>query len=195
MGMISVVIAAANEERALARSLAALVPAAIDGLVQEVIVVDQGSTDGTRIVAEAAGCKLIEGNDSLGQSLRQAAAGAKGRWLLFLRPGTVLDPNWIRQAGDFIDEAPTTPGGEARAAFLIGRRAGRMPLLAELLTALGWLAGLLPRAGGAVLLSAAFYARIGGHGERAEDVARDLARRIGRRRLALLRPPAPGAAY
>lgn len=194
--MISVVIAASNEERALARSLAALVPAAVEGLVQEVIVVDLGSADGTATVADAAGCRLMTGDaERAGESLRRAAASAKGRWLLFLRPGTVLESAWTRQAGDFIDETAMASGAAARAAFLIGRRPGRMPLLAEAMTALGWFAGIVPRMGGAVLLSAAFYAGLGGHADDAADISRDLARRIGRRRLSLLRPAASGGAY
>ncbi len=53
--MISVVIPTLNAERKLTHTLAALVPAVVDGIVQEAVVVDGGSTDETRIIAEAAG--------------------------------------------------------------------------------------------------------------------------------------------
>lgn len=46
--MISVVIPALNAERHLPAALTALVPAAVNGIVREVIVVDGGSTDHTR---------------------------------------------------------------------------------------------------------------------------------------------------
>ncbi len=43
--MISVVIPTLNAERTLAHTLAALVPAVVDSVVQEAIIVDGGSTD------------------------------------------------------------------------------------------------------------------------------------------------------
>ena len=60
--MLSVVIPTENSEEGLARTLASLVPAAAEGIVREVVVVDAGSTDGTRVVADAAGCSLAEGS-------------------------------------------------------------------------------------------------------------------------------------
>ena len=62
--MLSVVIPTQNSEEGLARTLASLVPAAAEGVVREVVVVDAGSTDGTRVVADAAGCTLIEARGS-----------------------------------------------------------------------------------------------------------------------------------
>ena len=49
--MISVVVPTLNAEAGLAASLTSLVPAAVEGLVREVIVVDGGSTDGTAAAA------------------------------------------------------------------------------------------------------------------------------------------------
>ena len=45
--MLTVVIETLNDEEALAATLAALVPAAVEGLVCEVIVHDRGSSDAT----------------------------------------------------------------------------------------------------------------------------------------------------
>ncbi|NWG93335.1 MAG: glycosyltransferase, partial [Parvularculaceae bacterium] len=58
---ISVVIPTLNAERALSATLASLVPAAVEGLVREVIVSDGVSTDATRDIARAAGACLVEG--------------------------------------------------------------------------------------------------------------------------------------
>ena len=49
--MISVVVPTLNAESDLPRTLAALVPAAIEGIVREVIIVDGGSTDATARIA------------------------------------------------------------------------------------------------------------------------------------------------
>ncbi len=51
-GMLSVVIETLNDEEALARTLASLVPAAVDGTVREVIICDRGS-DGS----DPQGCR------------------------------------------------------------------------------------------------------------------------------------------
>ena len=56
--MISVVIPTYNAEATLGHTLTALVPAVVDGIVQEAILVDGGSTDETRAIAEAAGTHL-----------------------------------------------------------------------------------------------------------------------------------------
>ncbi len=52
---ISAVIITRNEEANMARCLAGL-----SGLVQEVVVVDSGSTDDTRRIAEALGARVVE---------------------------------------------------------------------------------------------------------------------------------------
>ncbi|HET6928016.1 MAG TPA: glycosyltransferase, partial [Hyphomicrobiaceae bacterium] len=53
--MISVIIPTLNAEATLAETLSALVPAAVAGLVREVLVVDGGSSDRTAEIVERAG--------------------------------------------------------------------------------------------------------------------------------------------
>jgi len=92
--MISVIIPTLNAESTLAHTLTALVPAVVDGIVQEAILVDGGSTDQTRSIAEAAGTHLIEARPGRGTQLDAGASHARGDWLLFLHADTVLDPGW-----------------------------------------------------------------------------------------------------
>lgn len=87
--MLSVIIETNNDEEGLARSLAPLVPAVVDGLVREVIVCDTGSTDGTLKVAEHAGCRIVSGE------VIEAIRIAKADWLLFLEPGARLTGDWL----------------------------------------------------------------------------------------------------
>ena len=56
--MISVVIPTLNAQRDLVPTLSALVPAVVDGIVQEAIISDGGSTDDTYVIADAADIKV-----------------------------------------------------------------------------------------------------------------------------------------
>ena len=53
--MLSVIIPTFNSEREMQVLLPVLVPAAVDGLVREVIAADAGSTDATGLICEDAG--------------------------------------------------------------------------------------------------------------------------------------------
>jgi glycosyltransferase involved in cell wall biosynthesis len=103
--VITVLIETLNDEVALAHTLAALVPAATEGVVREVVVIDRGSTDGTLVVADAAGCTILEARKAGGDPRRYAAERAKGDWLLFLPPSMTLAPGWQAGAMAFVDRA------------------------------------------------------------------------------------------
>jgi glycosyltransferase involved in cell wall biosynthesis len=86
--MLSVIIETRNDEDGLARSLAPLVSAVVEGLVREVIVCDHESADGTLKVAEHAGCRVVTGE------IAEAIRAAKSEWLLLLEPGARLTGDW-----------------------------------------------------------------------------------------------------
>lgn len=178
--MISVIIATLDCEFALARTLAALVPGAVDGLVGEAIVADGGSHDGTAIVADAAGCTFISVQGSLGLRLKTAAAKARAPFLLFLQPGIVLDANWIGEAKRFAERSSLD-----RAAVFQRDTAGRTTIR-EIWALLGAAVGTLPRPHQGLLISRQFYDALGGHADDAVDPERDLIRRIGRRSIVTL---------
>lgn len=186
--MISVIIPTRDDETPLAHALAALVPAAADGVVREVIVVDAGSADGTALVADAAGCRLIRGTGRLGPDLAGAAAQARSDWLLFLSPEVALEPAWQRETRDFIDRVQMA-GDPMRAAAFRHARAGFgfRARLAELLASLRARLFTAPYLDQGLLLTARLYRELGGHRELPALADVDLARRIGRRRLSFLR--------
>lgn len=88
--MLSVLIETRNDEEGLARTLASLVGAAVEGVVRDVIVCDSGSTDGTHSVADHAGCAFITSG-----GVAAAIGQAKGDWLLLIEPGARLVEGWI----------------------------------------------------------------------------------------------------
>jgi hypothetical protein len=86
--MISAVIEAREgEEEQLARTLASLIGAAVDGALREAIVVSAGPPGGIARVADHAGCGMAE-------SLAEAIRTARGDWLLLLEPGARLLGGW-----------------------------------------------------------------------------------------------------
>ncbi len=195
--MLSVIITTLDSERALLPTLAALVPGAMAGVVSEVLVADGGSQDDTVAVAEVAGCNFLVVEGALARRLNVAAATARARWLLFLRPGTVLDASWTTDARRFVEQ----PSRDGNAAVF---RRGAPPSLPSpaggggigwgLRDALSLLAAALggrPRPQQGLLISKPFHAGLGGHSETVADPETDLIRRIGRRRIVTL----PTGAY
>ena len=179
--MLSVIIPTLNSERTLLRTLVALVPGAMDGLVRDVVVADGGSRDDTAAVADVAGCNFLTIEGPVAVRLKTAAGAARGQWLLFLQPGTVLDSPWTGEARRFIEHSAKQ---DRAAAFRRG--AAGQSALRDALSLLGPALFVKPRPAQGLLISRQFYEALGGHVERAPDPERDLIRRIGRRRIATL---------
>ena len=106
--MISVVIPALNEERALPETLAQLFSQAGD---YEVIVVDGGSTDGTRGIAEGYGdVQILQAPKGRASQMNAGAARARGEWLLFLHADTLLPERGLARIAEL-------PAGVAAGGF------------------------------------------------------------------------------
>ena len=76
--MISVVIPTLNAAATLPKCFDSLMGAALHGLVREVIVVDGGSSDDTRAIADAAGARFLESERGRGQQLAAGSHAARG---------------------------------------------------------------------------------------------------------------------
>jgi len=107
---ISVVVPTLNAAEGLPMTLAALAPAALGGLVREVVISDGGSTDDVAEIADAAGARFIVGRRGRGVQLAQGAAEARGRWLLFLHADTQLEPGWENDASALIESGEDNVG-------------------------------------------------------------------------------------
>ena len=70
--MISVIIPTFNDEAHLVAVLSPLVPASMEGLIRELIIVDAGSTDATLEIADSGG------GDSGGSSCGGGSCGGGG---------------------------------------------------------------------------------------------------------------------
>ena len=101
--MISVVIATQDDGETLGQTLASLVPAAVDGLVREVILADAGSTDDTLAIAEDAGARVVQGEGAAEARLREGCKAGRAEWLLILEASTSAPHGWEAAARRHIE--------------------------------------------------------------------------------------------
>jgi rSAM/selenodomain-associated transferase 2 len=186
--MISVIIPTLNAEAGLGGALTALVPAAVDGLVREVIVVDGGSDDRTAAIVDQAGAQLITRSGGRGYQLEAGARRARFPWLLFLHADTVLESGWERDAVAFMEAVDGGKRALAAAAFRFALDdIGLRPRVLERLVAMRCALLRLPYGDQGLLIPKLLYADLGGYNPHPlmEDV--DIVRRLGRRRMVMLR--------
>jgi len=114
--MISVIVATLNSAVSLQTLLPPLVPAAVDGLVREVIAADGGSTDATLEICEDAGVKVVTGG------LLAATAAARSGRVLILPEGLAFSGDWQdRLRAHLISGGGSALVAGARASGLLAR--------------------------------------------------------------------------
>ena len=186
--MISVIIPTLNAEETLPRCLTALIPATVEGVVRQVVIADGGSTDHTLQIAEGSGADMVTSDPGRGRQILAGIAKARSPWLLILHSDTVLENGWDNEAASFIEavDLDTTPERAAAFRFSLDDR-GAMPRILESLVRLRCGLAKLPYGDQALLLPRHFHDEIGGF--RSLDIMEDIdiVRRIGRRRLRILR--------
>lgn len=177
--MLTVIIPTHESEYPLVRTLACLVPGATAGVVGEVILADAGSGDGTRAIGDVAGCHFLALPGPLGLRLTRAAETGRHDWLMFLRPGTSLDPGWIVEVEGLI-----AAGSHAAATFRPGVSVGNGSMVVDALRLLAAAVGRRrPEQG--LVIARRLYREVGGHCADAADPETELLRRLGRRLVTL----------
>jgi len=172
--VLSVVIPTLNAAAHLPATLAALGEAPA-----EVLVVDAGSTDGTRQAAAAYGARVLDAPRGRGAQLATGIAAATQPWLLLLHADTWLAPGWAAAATAHIHQHPDRAAYFRFALDTNDPRARRL----ERLVAWRCRALALPYGDQGLLLHRDLLHAVGGIHPLPlmEDV--DLARRLGRHRL------------
>jgi glycosyltransferase involved in cell wall biosynthesis len=127
--MLTVIIECHDQESELAQTLTALVAGAVEGIVSDVVVLDNGSSDGTSKLADAAGCRF-----HLNWDLRDVLAAARGDWVLLVEPGARPTQGWIDEIAEYValNNAPArfSPSRHHRRP-LFKRLVRRGPLLEQ----------------------------------------------------------------
>ncbi|MDA8243092.1 MAG: glycosyltransferase family 2 protein [Elusimicrobia bacterium] len=116
---ISAVIPAYNEAGAVAPTIVGLKDAlAVEGLKFEIIVVDDGSSDGTAQAAEAAGARVIRHpvNRGYGRSLLSGIQAASHEWILIIDADGSYPP---AEAGKLLKHIPAFD-------MVVGARQGKL---------------------------------------------------------------------
>ncbi len=153
---LSVVIPVRNEAAGLPPLLADLHAAA--ALVREVLVVDGGSRDATRVVASLAGARVLGTAAGRGRQLAAGAAAATAPWLLLLHGDVRLPPQW----SEAVSAALACGDGTAWAFPLAIEGADPGLRLVELAVALRTRWRSLPYGDQGLLLSRRLYDAAGG---------------------------------
>jgi len=178
---ISVIIPLRTFTPLLSSTLTSLVPAALEGLLTEVIIVSADDSDQIVTFADAFGARLILSRPGRGLQLRKGAASARGDWLFFLHADSQPHSSWVHEVSRLFSVADA----QQRAYYfrLHLDDEGFCPRLIEFGARLRNAALALPYGDQGLLIARALYEEVGGYPDwlLMEDVA--LVRRLGRRRL------------
>jgi len=176
---ISAVIPTLNAGETLPETLAELRNSAS---ISEVIVADGGSSDETIDCARSASARVVVAPRGRGGQLAAGAAAACGNWLLFLHADCRLEPGWEKAVEGFL----TAPEAESCAGHFDLALDDPAPAAKRLERIVAWRCRVLglPYGDQGLLIARTLYDAVGGFAPLPlmEDV--DLARRLGRHRLA-----------
>lgn len=179
--MLSIVIPSLNCRDALQRTLDDI---SLRPPEWEVVVVDGGSTDGTAVVAEVAGVRLIIGQRGRGAQMAAGGAAASKSWILFWHADTQPQPGWVPLVEAFM----RNPENSFRAAYFRLALNDPHPSARRVERLANWRAKALglPYGDQGLLISKKYYEHLGGFKNLTlmEDV--DLVNRIGTKRLTQL---------
>ncbi|HPM78233.1 MAG TPA: glycosyltransferase family 2 protein, partial [bacterium] len=117
MSELSVIIAAYQAEATLAQTLRSL-RACENGDNVEVVVVDDGSTDGTAAVAEQAGVIVLRRpHRGRAAALNAGLAAAHGKWIFFIDADCLAPVTWFRDTLSHLDDYDGLGGNLHPGAF------------------------------------------------------------------------------
>ena len=183
--MLSVIIPTEGVEQPTVATLAALVPGAAAGIIREVLLVDRADNGVIERVADVAGCRFLPFDGSRAAAMAAGAKQARSPWLMFLRPGAVLDTGWIEETTQFIQGVAASGRPRAgvfryaRSPYADTRLRDRFTLIARTI------AGPLSDQG--LLIARDHYDRLGGYAPDARRSEARLLRQLGRSSRTLLR--------
>jgi hypothetical protein len=134
--MISVILPATRDEPAALETLAALVEGVADGIVRDCVLVSARPSALYETFADAAGCRLVIGDEPRDGLVRLGAENVRSDWSLVVTPGLIPSGDWLAELVDWLASRPHEteaayfpyrPGRSVSAAALAFLQ-NRMPL-------------------------------------------------------------------
>jgi glycosyltransferase involved in cell wall biosynthesis len=184
---LSIIIATLNEARYLRAAVTEARLRARPGSLHEIIVADCGSQDGTALLAQELGTRLIRQEPALGSraaALNRGAAAASGDVLLALDADTLVPPGYDRAIEQALRD-PLVVGGAFEFA-LDGRQLGLR--LVEIINRVRYRLWPLYYGDQGVFVRTPVFWQVGGYPERRLLEASEFCKRLGRRgKLVLVR--------
>lgn len=92
----------------LLRTLAALVPATIEGAVRDVTLLKVGESADVANIANEAGCGIVQAAE-FGVAFGRSLAGARTPWICLLQAGTIPGPSFGEDVAAALDDAGDPP--------------------------------------------------------------------------------------
>jgi hypothetical protein len=127
--MLSVVLLTCDPARpfpspeAVVRTLTALIPGAIEGLVRDVVLAARPADPDLRRIADHAGCDIIEGGPQ--DLLAKAFAAAREPLVLVLLAGEIPGEGFIDEMADLLAEGGTSAVVRRRPEGVLGNLLAR----------------------------------------------------------------------
>jgi hypothetical protein len=112
--MISVIIPALDDEKALIETLAALVEGVAEGVLRDCVVVSANPSELLERFADAAGCSMVVEPGKREDLIRCGAMLVRSDWSLVITPGLVPSGEWLMGLADWMADRPRTD----EAAFI-----------------------------------------------------------------------------
>ena len=162
--MLSIIIPTLNSSKELPATFASLMPALLEGVINEVIIVDGGSTDETLRIADECGAKIIKADQKgRGPQLNRGAIEAKNQWMLFLHSDTEIEEGWHSEVTQFIKEQESGASHQSAAFKFSLKDSGLAPALMTKIVALRCALFSLPYGDQGLLISKTTYEDCGGY--------------------------------
>ncbi|NJR13794.1 MAG: hypothetical protein HC779_05930 [Phyllobacteriaceae bacterium] len=109
--MITAIIDAGTDEKALVRTLKGLIAATVEGLMREVVLLAHGDNAAALRMADQSGSACVPP-----EAFGGAVAAARCDWLLLLEAGVLFEPGWMEHVATHV-QASRQPVRFSRSAL------------------------------------------------------------------------------